>query len=79
MPNPQALEGDYDDTDFLDPQNGGVLRPVILVRAEKVRGNDGTEDNVMYSNAGVKVCKNDEVRFTCAFHGWEACVGDKNV
>ena len=33
-PQPRELDGDYDDTDYLAPQNGGVLKPGMLLECE---------------------------------------------
>ena len=70
-PDPTHLQGDCDDTDYLVPENGGSLRPGVLLESRGIPLEDGTNDGIMYTNAGVKVCRQDQVRFTCAKHGWD--------
>lgn len=50
-PDPGRLDGQFDDTDYLKPENGGALRPgIILECSGNIVGN-------MLSNAGIKVKK----------------------
>lgn len=70
-PDPTRLEGDCDDTDYLAPENGGSLRPGVLLESRGILLDDGTNVGIMYTNAGVKVCRQGQVRFTCAKHGWD--------
>ena len=70
-PDPTHLDGDCDDTDYLSPENGGSLRPGILLESRGIIVEDGSTDGIMYTNSGVKVCRQGQVRFTCAKHGWD--------
>jgi hypothetical protein len=70
-PDPTHLEGDCDDTDYLSPENGGSLRPGVLLESKGIMLDDGTNDGIMQTNTGVKVCRQGQVRFTCAKHGWD--------
>ena len=73
-PDPTVLDGSFDDANYLLPENGGVLRPGVLLECIGNVGNDGRVEGTMLSNAGIKVCKGDKQRFTCAGHGWDEVV-----
>jgi hypothetical protein len=74
VPNPQLdSEGDelaIDYTDYLDPENGGKLRPGCLLEC---RGSlvDGALVGQCTSNTGVVVTQDGEMRLTCAYHTWD--------
>lgn len=78
--NPDSIhvDGTCDDSDYLSQLNGGSLRPGVLLECRGIPLEDGTEDGIMLSNSGVKVRCGDQVRFTCAKHGWDK-VQDKAV
>ena len=77
-PDPTVLDGSFDDTNYLLPENGGALRPGVLLECIGNVGVDAVVDGNMLSNSGVKVCKGDKQRFTCALHGWDQVL-DKDV
>jgi len=77
-PDPTVLDGSFDDTDYLLPENGGALRPGVLLECMGNVGVDAVVDGNTLSNSGVKVCKGEKQRFTCALHGWDQ-VPDKAV
>lgn len=70
-PDPTHMDGDYDDTDYLSPENSGSLRPGIILGSRGIIMEDGSTDGIMYTNSGVKLCRQDRIRFTCAKHGWD--------
>ena len=78
-PDPTHLDGDCDDTDYLSPANGGSLRPGVLLESRGIKLEDGTSDGIMYANTGVKVSRQDQVRFTCAKHRWDKPAVDNAV
>jgi hypothetical protein len=47
------------------------LRPGVLLECIGNVGDDGTITGDMFTNTGVKVCKEGSQRFTCARHGWD--------
>lgn len=51
-----------DDTDYLDPKNGGKLRPGCLLECQGLG---------RASNAGIVVTRNGQIRLTCAYHTWD--------
>ena len=73
-PNPQldsnSDEFVIDDTNYLNPNNGGKLRPGCLLEC---RGNlvDGALVGQCTSNTGIVVTRDGEVRLTCAYHTWD--------
>ena len=73
-PDPRYLddEGDCvtDDTDYLDPSNGGVLRPGCLLECVGSKLN-GETIGAGSSNSGVVVSRNGQKRLTVAAHTWE--------
>ena len=77
-PNPAVLDGSFDDTNYLLSENGGALRPGVLLECIGNVDDDGKVKGNMLTNAGVKVCKGDQQRFTCALHGWDKVV-EKDV
>jgi hypothetical protein len=77
-PNPTILDGEHDDTDYLRPENGGVLRPGVLFECRGKLKDDGTREGDCYTNSGIKVAKNGDVRITGALHGWDGS-DDKTV
>lgn len=80
-PNPAKMNGTYDNTNYLLPENGGKLCPGILLESWSSKSEDNedkTDKNdrdakevLLYSNSGVKVSRREEVRFTVASHRWE--------
>ena len=79
VPNPTKMDGTCDNTDYLSPENGAKLRPGILLESHSPKAHDGgTKEVTMYSNSGVKVCRQDDIRFTIASYGWDD-VNDKTV
>ena len=80
VPNPTKIDGTYDTTNYLLPENGGKLRPGILLESVfSKRQEDGkSREVVLYSNSGVKISRQDEVRFTVASHGWDSAE-DKTI
>ena len=70
VPNPARKDGIYDTTNYLLPENGGKLRPGILESMTSDENGKSREVR-MYSNSGVKISRQDQVRFTVASHGWE--------
>jgi hypothetical protein len=87
-PSPAKMDGTCDNTDYLLPENGGKLRPGILLESWFSKAEDHgdtTDENdtdakevLLYSNSGVKISRRNEVRFTVASHGWED-VNDKTI
>jgi hypothetical protein len=72
------LDGEYDDTDYLDLHNGGKLKPGMLLECAGYVDDQGIRRRIVMSNSGIKVKKDDVVRVTVAKHGWDA-VKDKVV
>jgi hypothetical protein len=77
-PDPKYRDGQYDDTNYLAAENGGALRPGVILECKGYRNVKGTIEGGMLCNAGVLVNKGSEVRFTTAKHCWDA-VDDKVV
>ena len=77
-PQPLQSEGEYDDSDYLDLDNGGTLRPGLLLECAGYLDDEGMRRGICASNSGIKVCKDDKIRLTVAAHGWDA-VQDKVV
>jgi hypothetical protein len=77
-PDPTFLDGSFDDTNYLLPENGGALRPGVLLECKGNVGENGEVEGDMLSNTGVKVCKGDGQRFTCSAHGRDEVV-EKDV
>ncbi len=77
-PNPEFLDGEHDDTDYLRSENGGVLRPGVLLECKGMLKNNGIYEGTCYTNSGVKVEKNGDVHITGALHGWDRS-DDKTV
>jgi hypothetical protein len=44
------LDGDCDDTDYLSPENGGSLRPGILLQFRGIIVEDTSTDGIMKNN-----------------------------
>ena len=70
-PNPSIVNGSFDDTNYLLPENDGALRPGVLLECNGIVGDDGVVEGNVLTDAGVKVCKEGKQRFTCAAHGWD--------
>jgi hypothetical protein len=71
-PNPAKIDGTYDTTNYLLSENGGKLRPGILLESMSSKEHDEKSKEVLkYSNSGVKISRRNEVRFTVASHRWE--------
>jgi len=77
-PNPALVDGEYDDKDYLLPENGGFLRPGILLECKGRLKDDGTHEGISYTNSGIKIAKNDNICLTGALHGWDGS-DDKTV
>jgi hypothetical protein len=78
-PNPARIDGTYDNTNYLLPENGGKLRPGILLESLSSNVQDEkSKDIIMYSNAGVMISRQDEIRFMVASHGWDS-IEDKAI
>ena len=77
-PDPRVLDSTYDDTNYLLGENGGCLRPGIVVECVGNTSDSGQVTGNMLSNTGVKIKKGDVERFTVALHGWDA-VTEKDV
>ena len=77
-PNPRFLDSTYDDTNYLLGENGGRLRPGIVVECAGNRSETGNVTGNVLSNCGVKIKKGNIERFTVALHGWDA-VTEKDV
>jgi hypothetical protein len=77
-PNPTFIDGEHDDTDYLRSENGGVLRPGVLLECKGILKDDGSREGVCYTNSGIKVAKDGDVRMTGALHGWDGS-DDKTV
>ena len=43
----------------------------LLLESRGILLDHGTNDGIIYTNTGVKICRHDEVRFMCANHGWD--------
>jgi len=71
QPQPRELDGQYDDTDYLHTDNGGVLRPGMLLECAGYVDEKGVRKGIFMSNSGVKVQKNGVNRITVAAHGWD--------
>jgi hypothetical protein len=66
-----------DDTCYLDPENGGEVRPGVRLECVGVEVA-GEVIGECYSNSGIAVHKDGECRLTVAAHRWDA-VEDKIV
>jgi len=77
-PNPRVLDSTFDDTNYLLSENGGSLRPGIVVECVGNRSESGQVTGTVLSNTGVKIKKGDVECFTVALHGWDA-VTEKDV
>ena len=77
-PDPSPVNGNIDDTNYLLPENGGSLKPGVLLECIGNVDDDGLVKDDMLTNTGVKVCKEGKKRFTCAAHGWDKVV-EKDV
>jgi hypothetical protein len=73
QPQPRELGGQYDDTDYLDPENGGILNPGMLLECGGYVDKNNFRQGIVMSNSGIKVenVGGDE-RMTVAVHGWDA-------
>jgi len=71
-PSPRDFDGDYDDTDYFHPDNGGTLKPGMLFECTGYVDETELREGVMLSNSGVKIQKNEETRVTVGMHGWDA-------
>ena len=71
----RILDDAYDDTNYLLPENGGCLRPGVVIECigDVKKGVDG-----MLTNSGVAVKKDGSRRFTASKHGWDK-VDNKDV
>jgi len=78
QPQPREIDVQYDDTDYLHADNGGILKPGMLLECEGYVDEDGVRKGIVISNSGIKVEKNGVQRVTVAAHGWDA-VEDKIV
>jgi len=77
-PQPRELDGQYDDTDYLAPENGGILKPGILLECGGYLDERNYRQGVVMSNSGIKVQNSrGEERMTVAVHGWQAV--DKKI
>ena len=78
-PEPRQIDEDgdpkFDDADFLDPANGGILGPGCMLECH---GHvfDGKTTGIGSSNSGIVITRNGEKRMTVAAHTW---VADDNV
>jgi hypothetical protein len=70
-PNPRVYDGEYDDSDYLKKENGGALRPGVIVECKGHVGPRGTIVGATLCNVGVEVCRGNQVRFTTAKHAWD--------
>jgi hypothetical protein len=71
------FDGTIDTTNYLLAENGGTLRPGVLLESRSSQ-TDGYRDVVAWTNSGVKISRRDETCFTVSSHGWEH-VNDKTV
>lgn len=78
IPNPRVLDSVYDNSNYLLQENGGKLRPGILVECMGNLTETGDREGACISNAGIKVKRGEVSRFTVAAHTWDA-VQDKDV
>jgi len=53
--NPIEPRGQYDDTDYLAPENGGILKPGILLECGGYLDINNYGPGVVMSNSGIKV------------------------
>ena len=67
-PNPTFLNGERDDTDYLGSENGGVLRPGVLLECKGKLKDGGIYEGICYTNSGIKVAKNVDVHITGVLH-----------
>jgi hypothetical protein len=78
---PDPALGEYevviDDMCYLEAENGGALRPGVLLECVGMEV-DGETVEECYSNSGIVVQKNGECRLTAAAHTWDS-VQDKIV
>ena len=76
-PRPIDEEGDhkFDDADYLDLANGGVLGPGCMLECRECLV-DGVVSGTGSSNSGIVVTRNGEKRMTVAAHTWN---GNDNV
>jgi len=72
IPSSRDFDSDYDDTDYLHPDNGGTLKPGMLLECAGYVDEAGVRQGAILSNSGVKIQKNEETRVTVAMHGWDA-------
>jgi hypothetical protein len=74
-PDPRYSDDDgdcvTDDTDYLDPSNGSVLRPGCLLECLGTTRN-GETVGAGSSNSGIVVSRNGQKRLTVAAHTWDA-------
>jgi hypothetical protein len=78
--DPSKIDGTIDTTNYLLAENGGTLRPGVLLesRSSQIDGDQAGGDVVAWTNSGVKISRRDETLFIVATHGWEH-VDDKAV
>jgi hypothetical protein len=74
VPDPGKLDGEFDDTNYLKPENGGALRPGPILECKGKISPRGNLVGNMLSNAGVKIKKGDIERITASRHCWDAVV-----
>ena len=77
-PDPTNIDGEYDDSDYLAEANGKSLRPGVILECRNIPTDDHGNDSVTWTNSVAKVYRRDDVRITCAKHGWDG-VEDKNI
>ena len=81
-PNPQLVDkhGEHqsDDTEYLDPKNGGILRPGCLVECIG-QIKDGKLIGAMASNSGILITKDNIQRLTVASHTWDGVDEERRI
>ena len=70
--NPRTVDSTFDDINYLLSQNGGSLRPGIVVECVGNRSESGQVTGDVLSNTDVKIKKGDVECFTVALPSWDA-------